>query len=261
MSSNPRCTVLVANHNYGRFLTSCIKSAQNQTYQNIKIVVVDDASTDNSREIIEGLADKDFRIQPIYLKECQGASEARNIGIRSVWDETDYFLILDADDEAHPTKVEEMVKVVEMSNAIGAVYADYDIYNVQTGNTIREFKEPYSLRALQANCIVHSASLVSKAALDYIKEINENGLNSFYDKGLHGPASADFIGSCEDYLLWLLISEKFMFVHIPKPLSLVRVHGSNASQIEKVNKVWHKNIERIQQKIQNRRNANNVNKA
>lgn len=260
MSSNPRCTILVANHNYGTFLTSCIQSAQNQTYQNIKIVVVDDASTDNSREIIEGLADKDFRIQPIYLKECQGASEARNIGIRSIWDETDYFLILDADDEARPTKVEEMIKVAEMSNAIGIVCSDYDILNMETGNLIREFKEPYSLKRIQQECIIHSNSLISKAALDRVKEEIDGGI-SFYDKRLHGPANQDFIGCVEDWDLWIRLTEHFMCVHIPKPLSLARVHPHNASKIEKVQPVWQKNWTLIQQKAQQRRNANNVNKA
>lgn len=252
-------SIIIANHNYGQFLESCIKTAQNQIYQNIKIVVVDDASTDNSREIIERLANQDFRIVPIYLKECQGAATARNIAIREVWDETDYFLILDADDEAKPTKIQEMLNIAMISNAIGVVYADYDILNVETGNVIREFKEPYSLKGLQNNCIVHSASLISKEALNSIKEV-ENGLNCFYDKELHGPADQTFIGSCEDYLLWLLISEKFIFAHIPKSLSLVRVHKNNASQIDKVNKVWNKNLERIQQKVQARRNANNNNK-
>lgn len=245
---NPVVSFIVANHNYGHYLEACIKSAQSQTYPNIKIVVVDDASTDNSREIIEKLANEDFRIIPIYLKECVGASEVRNIAIRQVWNETDYFMILDADDEARPTKVVEFLNKAIQSPQIGVIYSDYDILNVETGNLIREFKEPYDLRRLNQDCIVHSASLISKVALDKTKEIDNRGQVSFYDKRLHGPATSSFIGCCEDFDLWLRISRHFMIVHVPKPLSLVRVHSNNASKIEKVNPVWESNWKLMQQK-------------
>lgn len=260
MMNNPLVTILIANHNYGKYIESCIKSAQNQTYQNIKIIVVDDASTDNSREIIDKLADKDFRITTKCLSTCVGASEARNIAIRQCLNETDYFLILDADDEARTTKVAEMLQVIQTSNAIGCVYGDYDILNVETGNIIREFKEPYSLKRLQQDCIVHSASLISKEALETTKELYEFGNISFYDKRLHGPANQTFQGCCEDFDLWLRIAERFIIVHIPKSLSLVRVHPHNASKIEKVQPVWQTNWSLMQQKVTQRRNANNSNK-
>lgn len=254
--SNPRCSIIIANYNYSAFLRQCLNSALNQDYLDIKVVVVDDASTDNSREIIEEFAEKDFRVIPIFNQKCLGASEARNIAIRKVWDDTDFFLILDADDEAMPNKVSEMLKKMLASPQIGVVYADYRILNVETGNLISEFKEPYDLRRLNSDCIVHSQSLVRKEAFDSIKEINEDGTFSIYDKSLHGPANQQFVGCAEDFLAWLLISQNWMIVHIPKQLSLVRVHSDNASKIEKVNPVWQSNWNRIQEKIQKRRVSN-----
>jgi len=255
---NPRVSIIVANHNYGIYLESCLNSALNQDYLDIKVVVVDDASNDNSREIIDKFSDKDFRVIAIFLKECVGASEARNIAIRKVWDDTDYFMILDADDEAKPTKVREMLQKMMASPQIGVVYADYQILNVETGNLISEFKEPYDLKRLNSDCIVHSQSMCSKIALDAVKEVDETGKFSIYDKTLHGPANQQFIGCSEDFDLWIRISERFIITHIPKQLSLVRVHSQNASKIEKVNPVWQSNWNRIQEKIQKRRNANNV---
>lgn len=256
MDKQPLVSIIIATHNYGIYLESCIKSAINQTYPNIKIVVIDDASTDNSKEIIERLSEQDFRIVPIYLDKCQGASEARNIGIRQVWNETDYFLILDADDEAKPTKVQEFLQKILASPQIGLVYGDYQILNTETGNLINEFKESYDLRELNQRCIIHSASLISKAALDAVKEVDENGLMSIYDKRLHGPANQEFIGCCEDWDLWGRISERYMCIHVAKPLSLVRVHPKNASKIEKVNPVWQSNWNLIQQKRAMRANIN-----
>ena len=250
--SGPLISFIVCNYNYSEFLESSIRSAMEQTYKNILIVVIDDASTDNSREIIERLAREDSRIIPIYNNIGVGAAEARNIGIRAVWDKTDFFQILDADDEARHDKVEILLSKALLSPMIGAVYADYDVLNVQTGNLTREYKESYSLSNLMRNCIVHSASLISKNAFAQTAERDEDGQISFYDKRLHGHVSREYIGSCEDYDAFIRISEKFLFLHIPKPLSLVRVHKNNASQIEKVNKVWESNCKLMQDKAKQR---------
>lgn len=249
--NSPLVAIIIANFNYSKFIDSCIESAISQDYKNIKIVVVDDASTDDSVERIKKWAKIDSRIVPIYRKIGGGASIARNDAILAVWNETDYFMILDADDIAYPNKVSEMLKKITMSPMIGCVYADYHIENTETGNILAEYKEPYNVDRLQECCIVHSASMISKQALEFIKLTNKDGNIEFYSPELHGSALNEYCGACEDYLAWLLISKRYVFVHIPKPLSLVRVHKNNASQIDKVNKVWSKNLKFMQDKIAN----------
>jgi cellulose synthase/poly-beta-1,6-N-acetylglucosamine synthase-like glycosyltransferase len=59
--------------------------------------------------------------------------------MRHVWDKADYFLILDADDEAYPEKVQTMLPAFK-NPGVGVVYADYDIHNTQTGTIVPEFK-------------------------------------------------------------------------------------------------------------------------
>lgn len=244
----PKISIVIANHNYGKFVGQAIESALSQTYVDIKVVVVDDASTDNSKEKIRYYAGKDARVVPIYREKCGGASVARNDAINKVWNDTDFYLILDADDTIYPNKVAELLKVAVQTPQIGAIYADYDILNMETGNIIREYKEPFSLKRLQQECIVHSGSLISKVALDKIKR-SVAGDYEYYCPELHGPATETFIGCSEDYLLWLMIAKFFLIVHVPKTLSLVRVHGNNASRIENVNPVWKTNSEIIQRKL------------
>jgi glycosyltransferase involved in cell wall biosynthesis len=252
--NNPLCSIIITNCNYSDYISECILSACNQTYQNIKIVVVDDGSSDSSPEKIKYLAEKDSRIVPIYRKVCGGASRGRNDAINKVWDETDYFLMLDSDDTIHPDKVRQCLQKIMVSPSVGLVYTDYDVKNQITGNITREFKEPFDLRRLQQDCIVHSGFMCSKEAFDKIKEIDEDGKYQWYDPVLHGPlinqdgSPATFQGSCEDYAVIQAIATYFMCIHLPLPLSTVRVHGKNASDINKVRTTWTKNVEYMQKK-------------
>src|SRR5215467_10510396 len=96
-------TILINNYNYGRFLRRAIDSALDQTYPNIEVVVVDDGSTDDSREIISSYGP---RIRPI-LKENGGQASTFNSGIAASRGEI--ICLLDADDFFHPDKVERVV--------------------------------------------------------------------------------------------------------------------------------------------------------
>ena len=121
--------------------------------------------------------------------------------------------------------------------SIGVVYGDYDTYHVDVDKKIREFKEPYSRRRLTEECIVHSGSLISKKVLESVYE--DTG---FYDIKMR---------TCEDYDLWMRISDKYMLVHVPESLTLVRVTGDNSSFI--INQdVWQQNWSRVMEKMQDR---------
>src|SRR5258708_23497185 len=99
----PLVSILINNYNYGRFLTNAIDSALAQTYQRIEVVIVDDGSTDNSREIISSYGD---RIIPV-LKENGGQASAFNAGVEASRGEILSFL--DADDSFFPEKISHVV--------------------------------------------------------------------------------------------------------------------------------------------------------
>lgn len=104
MSSAPLISILISNYNYGAFLRDAIESALNQTYPNTEVIIVDDGSSDNSREI---LADYGSRIIPI-LKENRGHLSAFNAGFAA--SRGSLVCYLDADDVWLPTKVEKVVE-------------------------------------------------------------------------------------------------------------------------------------------------------
>lgn len=103
MNNNPLVSLIVNNYNYGRFLRDAIDSALNQNYPNTEVIVVDDGSTDDSREIISSYGDKIISV----LKENGGQASALNAGFQASRGEIVIFL--DADDYLFPYSVERVV--------------------------------------------------------------------------------------------------------------------------------------------------------
>lgn len=252
----PTVTVLIANFNYGRFLPGCLKSVFAQTYPKLNLLVIDDCSTDDSWDILK----KDFfkldhkkieqqnitilstkvgniNFSAAKLHEHVSVSQARNIGIDLVSDITDYYQILDADDEMYPEKVSELAAGLYAAEAIGVTYGDYNILNVETGNIITEYKEPFDRMRLVQECIVHSGAMIRKKVLFDVKD----------EWGYYNSQQR----VAEDYDLWLRISEKNMICHIPSILSLVRVHKDNSTNSvrqEQWQKDWQLTFNRFKQR-------------
>ena len=100
----PLVSILINNYNYGRFLGAAIESALSQDYPSIEIVVVDDGSTDNSRDIIDRYAGRIISV----IKENGGQASAFNAGFAA--SQGEILCFLDADDLFNPEKVGRVVK-------------------------------------------------------------------------------------------------------------------------------------------------------
>jgi glycosyltransferase involved in cell wall biosynthesis len=98
-------SIVINNHNYGRFLRDAIDSALSQSYPQTEVIVVDDGSTDHSREIIAEYGD---RVVPL-LKENGGQPSAFNSGFRM--SRGDVIVFLDADDLLAASAVEQAMKL------------------------------------------------------------------------------------------------------------------------------------------------------
>ena len=104
---NPLVSIVINNYNYGRFLGEAIESALYQNYANTEVVVVDDGSTDNSREVISAYEEK---IVPV-LKENGGQASAFNAGFEA--SRGKIITLLDADDYLFPEAVDRIVEAWE----------------------------------------------------------------------------------------------------------------------------------------------------
>jgi glycosyltransferase involved in cell wall biosynthesis len=133
VENRPLVSIIINNYNYARFLDKAISSGLNQTYPHVEIVVVDDGSTDDSRQLI---ANHEDQIVPV-LKENGGMSSAYNAGFAASRGEIVIFL--DADDYLFPCTVERVVAVWEP----GVVKIHYRLEEVDAlGRPIGEFYPP-----------------------------------------------------------------------------------------------------------------------
>ena len=94
--SNPLISLIIPVYNVEPYLSSCLDSIINQSYQHLEIILVNDGSTDGSRFLCEQYKQKDSRIILINQKN-QGLSSARNTGINSATGK--YLSFIDSDDE------------------------------------------------------------------------------------------------------------------------------------------------------------------
>lgn len=251
MSTNIlNCTVIIPNHNYAQWLPSAINSVLDQNYPNLNICVIDDGSWDNSLQaafthlnvehqysnIFEGqIEDKFGNIINTYLirnKEAYGPSYARNAGIRYLWNKTDVFAFLDSDDYYHKNKLTESMKKIAEHDEIGIVYSDFSTIH-QDGTMFFQPRPPFDRQVLVGECIINPNSLVRKSALETCGMFDEQ------------------LRTCEDYDLWLRITESFMAVHIPENLVTMRIHSNNSSNtVSKEN--WQRNYSYVMQKLMQR---------
>jgi glycosyltransferase involved in cell wall biosynthesis len=119
----PLVTILINNYNYGRYLREAIDSALAQTWTRREIIVVDDGSTDDSREIIHGYGNS---IVPV-LKENGGQASAFNEGFAA--SRGDIVCFLDADDVFLPRKLERIVQAWYRSPDAGLIYHQLQFIN------------------------------------------------------------------------------------------------------------------------------------
>lgn len=105
-------SVVIPTYNRSSLIKNTIDSVLNQTYENFELIIVDDASTDNTEEIIRKY--EDVRIRFIKLEENSQGTKPRNIGIQQ--SKGEYIALLDSDDEWLPTKLEKQVEFLQKFN-------------------------------------------------------------------------------------------------------------------------------------------------
>lgn len=126
-------SVIIPTYNCAEFIEEAVKSALSQSYRNCEIIVVDDGSTDNTKEALFSYIS--FGQVYYYYQENGGIAKARNFGISKAAGE--YILLLDADDKLMPKAIQETVQSIEKDNS-GWVIAD----NIRVENGIEQVIQP-----------------------------------------------------------------------------------------------------------------------
>jgi hypothetical protein len=126
LTDTPLVSVIIANYNYGRFLTDAVRSVVDQSYTNWELIVCDDGSTDDSATIAQTLERSDPRIT-VLLKENGGQVSAWNHAYQHCLG--DIICFLDADDTFHSHKLEMIVQTFRAQPRCGFAYHQFQYAN------------------------------------------------------------------------------------------------------------------------------------
>lgn len=133
---NEKIAVIITSYNQGKYIERCIKSIINQTYKNLKIIVIDDGSTDNTLEIL-----KKYTNILTITKPNEGVYSVRNLGISLC--KTKYFMFVDSDDYLEPGAIEILYKLLINTNSDFAMGSTYSIATEEKPIIVSDNKYEY----------------------------------------------------------------------------------------------------------------------
>lgn len=151
-------------YNSDEYIAKAIESVIKQTYKNWELIIVNDASTDNTEKIIKTYQAKDKRIKLISLPENQGVANARNTAVKNAIGR--YIAFLDADDYWEKEKLQEQIQILNNSDA-DISYTAYLMID-EAGKTIkkRSIKEILKFNdLLKENSIIFSSVVCKKESI------------------------------------------------------------------------------------------------
>jgi glycosyltransferase involved in cell wall biosynthesis len=204
MPDYPLVSIAAINYNNAKFVLETLESIRNQTYPNIQLIVIDDCSTDNSRDLIAQWL-KTYKGDYKFIKHDvnMGVCVACNSGVKNA--DGKYYSAIATDDLMMPEKTEKQVSILEKSTEkTGAVYSDAFVIN-EDGNLLdglfttphRQFEMMPSGNIyhtlLEANYIPGMSFLFKKVIFDTVGEFD---------------ASLVY----EDYDMWLRIASKYEII-------------------------------------------------
>lgn len=213
MKKKPLVSIIINNFNYAGFLTECIDSALNQSYENIEIIVVDDGSHDGSREVILSY---DNQIIPVF-KDNAGQGSAYNAGFHR--SKGEFICNLDADDTLFPEAVQKALLLFQDPQVVKVQWPLLitDKYGNTSGEMTTKWSPPegdLKERILSEGPFydfnLHTGCMVRRSLLEHIMPMPE----SWYKNG-------------GDVYITTLAP---LFGHLRnarKPLGTYRIHGNN----------------------------------
>jgi len=230
-NENVLISVLMPNYNGAEYIAEAIESVLNQTYRDFELIIIEDASTDNSREIIDKFAATDSRIKVIQNATNQFVNISCNIGLEVA--KGKYYARIDSDDICMPTRLEKQLEFMEANPDITICGAFCKIID-REGRVIANKTFPTNDAVIKKSIwsrtpIQHSCLF---ARIDKMREVG------FYT-GKKDPS--------EDLELMIRTMNIFKFANIPEYLVKYRIHGDNL--------IFTKQREIIRRSVRLRKNA------
>ncbi len=207
----PQVSVIIPTYNRASVIQRAIHSVFNQNFGDWELVIVDDGSTDNTRELLAAYANCS-KIR-LFKTANRGVSAARNLGIRQA--SGNWMAFLDSDDQWLPTKLEKQMEESRKHPKIFIIHGD-EIW-IRRGVRVNSMKKHQKKggdifhQALKLCCISPSTVLIKKDLFDELGGFRE-----------------DF-PVCEDYDLWLRVTSRYSVGYIDD--FLIKKYGGHQDQL------------------------------
>lgn len=205
----PLVSVIVPTRNRPEETVRAVASVLSQTVDDIEVIVVDDASTDHTRDAVRSIPDD--RVQLLRHPEQRGGAAARNTGLEQAAAKIVAFL--DSDDEWYPKKLELQLPLFE-DQALGAAFSDYDVLvaDRRLGTAHIEFPSDGRVyeKLLSGWCpAMMSVCIIRKEVIDQAGRFD------------------DSLSGYQDFDLWLRVAPLCRFASVSAPLAVVYTGGDD----------------------------------
>jgi glycosyltransferase involved in cell wall biosynthesis len=224
--------VVVPSYQYGRYLRECVKSVLDQDIEQLRVLIIDNGSTDGSAEIARQLAAEDARVSVVARTVNQGPHASFNEGID--WATADYFLLLFADDLLVPGALSRAISIMEANPDVSvtygraaALYGDAAVGELHIPPQKSNWRIMDGLAFIERFCrtaVFHvpgSALIVRTSAQK--------------QAGHYRPE----LPHSDDYDVWLRLACQGRIAETDAFQAILRIHGSNRSTFLAQVHVWH----------------------
>ena len=221
---DPLVTIAIPSYNYGQYIGEAIRSALGQTYRNLEVLVLDNASTDDSVAVVRSFDDE--RVRLIVQPENVGLARNHNDCLRNA--RGDFVSILASDDRLLPTYVSDVLAFRASHPGVDIAYTSVGITDA-SGQVLYYFDHPNFDFALSYSCRNELASLLTRDNNMYMT-------TTLFPRGIFDELGFldESLGVLLDYEFDVRMAgagKKFGF--LSKPEALIRFHGDNRSGVNR----------------------------
>lgn len=205
-------SVIIPTYNRSKFLTDTINSVLNQTIEDLEVIVCDDGSTDNSKQVVEKIAKLDKRVRWLPGKHAGRPAPARNRGIKEAKGE--WIAFLDDDDTWISDKLEKQLQYAENNNySFVCTNGFRKIGDDIKDNLLKVDEKSFNFETLiKTNYVINSSVIVKKSLLEKVSLVPES----------------KYMKAVEDYGLWLRIALKEKIGYLNEPLVVYNDDAANS---------------------------------
>ena len=208
----PKVSVIIPTYNRAHLVGNAIQSVLDQTFPDFEIIVIDDGSIDNTREVVSKYGE-----EVIYIyQDNKERSVARNNGMKHA--KGQYITFLDSDDLYLPDKLQVQVELMERNHEYGMSYS-YSVWFDEKGKYLHTWRDnldgwifPEMMRA-KHNKITVPSVMIRRIVLDRVGYFNES------------------VNICEDYEFWCRVAKKYPVLLIKKALVIINTSSHPSEEL------------------------------